>query len=108
MQFGDAVKSEEHSTDSKQGAAKMPSREPKPAISYEHRTAAPRTWVSLHAKCIVVDERRALVGSANFTDRGQTRNLEVGALVEDPTFSKHLLVHRRAMTDVDLLVRYRG
>lgn len=40
-------------------------------------------FASLHAKCVVVDAARVLVTSANFTDRGQTRNIEVGILLED-------------------------
>lgn len=40
-------------------------------------------FASLHAKCVVVDGRWALVTSANFTDRGQTRNIEVGVLLDD-------------------------
>lgn len=42
---------------------------------------------SLHAKCIVVDARHVLVGSANFTKRGHQRNLEIGVLLEDPTLA---------------------
>lgn len=40
-------------------------------------------FASLHAKCVVVDGRWVLVTSANFTDRGQTRNLEAGVLLDD-------------------------
>jgi phosphatidylserine/phosphatidylglycerophosphate/cardiolipin synthase-like enzyme len=40
-------------------------------------------FASLHAKCVVVDARWVFVTSANFTDRGQTRNIEVGVLLED-------------------------
>lgn len=40
-------------------------------------------FASLHAKCVVVDGRWVFVTSANFTDRGQTRNVEVGVLVDD-------------------------
>jgi PLD-like domain len=48
-------------------------------------TFAPEQGVfaSLHAKCVVVDGRWVFVTSANFTDRGQTRNVEVGVLLED-------------------------
>ena len=45
---------------------------------------------SLHAKCIVVDGSTALVTSANFTDRGQTRNIEAGVLVRDRGFAERL------------------
>ena len=40
-------------------------------------------FASLHAKCVVVDHRYVFVTSANFTDRGQTRNIEVGVLLDD-------------------------
>jgi phosphatidylserine/phosphatidylglycerophosphate/cardiolipin synthase-like enzyme len=43
----------------------------------------PRVFASLHAKCVVVDGRWVFVTSANFTDRGQTRNIEVGVLLDD-------------------------
>ena len=38
-------------------------------------------YASLHAKCVVVDHRHVFVTSANFTDRGQNRNVEVGVLL---------------------------
>lgn len=46
---------------------------------------------SMHAKCIVVDGGLALVGSANFSNRGRDRNLEVGALIRDHHFVQSLL-----------------
>lgn len=64
--------------------------EPKPEIYYDPRTVQPYSLVSLHAKCIVVDRRKTLVTSANFTDRGQTRNIEVGVLIEDDAFATRL------------------
>lgn len=44
---------------------------------------APGVFASLHAKCVVVDHRYVLVTSANFTDRGQNRNIEVGVVLDD-------------------------
>jgi len=41
----------------------------------------PSTRASLHAKCVVVDRARALVTSANFTEAAQSRNVEIGLLV---------------------------
>jgi len=38
---------------------------------------------SLHAKCLVVDSLKCFVSSANFTESGQARNIEVGILIED-------------------------
>jgi len=56
---------------------------PRPRIYYDPRTAGPYARTSLHAKCLVVDHEVSLITSANFTDRGQTRNLEAGVLIED-------------------------
>lgn len=47
-------------------------------------------FASLHAKCVVVDGRWVFVTSANFTDRGQTRNVEVGVLLDDPRLASVL------------------
>lgn len=64
---------------------------PTPTLYVDPRAAVPKSYASLHAKCIVVDGARALVGSANFTDRGQTRNIEAGVLVEDARFVTELV-----------------
>ncbi len=64
--------------------------DPRPALFYDPRTVQPYSVVSLHAKCVVVDRRKTLVTSANFTDRGQTRNIEVGVLIEDVAFATRL------------------
>jgi hypothetical protein len=56
---------------------------PYPELYYDPRTVAPGSSVNLHAKCVVVDERWALVGSANFTRNAHTRNIELGVLIED-------------------------
>lgn len=54
----------------------------------------------LHAKLLVVDGRRALVGSANLTHRALTANLEAGVLVNDPAVASSFEEHvRRLMTD---------
>jgi hypothetical protein len=45
---------------------------------------------SLHAKCVVVDRRVALITSANFTEAAQHRNIEAGVLVRDPLFVERL------------------
>ena len=34
---------------------------------------------------------RSLIGSANFTDRAMARNVEVGAVIHDPAFSRRVL-----------------
>jgi phosphatidylserine/phosphatidylglycerophosphate/cardiolipin synthase-like enzyme len=63
---------------------------PRPEIYYGPRTADDQSFASLHAKCIVVDHEQTLITSANFTDRGQNRNIEVGVLIRDPLFAQSL------------------
>jgi phosphatidylserine/phosphatidylglycerophosphate/cardiolipin synthase-like enzyme len=80
---------------------------PRPAVFWDPRTARPGPpWQSLHAKCIVVDESRALVTSANFTDRGQERNIEVGVLIDDRAFASELAAQWRALITAGALSRY--
>lgn len=62
----------------------------KPEIFYDPRTADPKSYASMHAKCVIVDHERALITSANFTDRGQSRNIEVGVRIRDAHFAKQL------------------
>lgn len=47
-------------------------------------------YASLHAKCVVADHQRVFVTSANFTDRGHQRNIEVGVLIEDRALAEAL------------------
>ena len=60
---------------------------------------------ALHAKLLVVDGRRALVGSANLTARALTANLEAGVLVEDPDLAAELEAHVRRLMTRGTLVR---
>jgi phosphatidylserine/phosphatidylglycerophosphate/cardiolipin synthase-like enzyme len=83
--------------------------EPKPNVYYDPRTASPGPpWASLHAKCIVVDDERALITSANFTDRGQTRNIEAGVLVEGAAFAAELAGQWRQLVSEGLVTGYGG
>jgi phosphatidylserine/phosphatidylglycerophosphate/cardiolipin synthase-like enzyme len=75
-----------------------PFGDPRPQVFYDPRTAIPGPpWVSLHAKCVVVDARYSLVTSANFTDRAQTRNIELGVLIDDPGFAESVLAQWQAL-----------
>lgn len=69
---------------------------PFPRIYIAPHALDARAYVSLHAKCVVADERFAIVGSANFTQRGQERNIEVGARIESPRFASHLVAQFHA------------
>ena len=72
-------------------AANWPFGSPYPRIYVDKRALEPGPpFCSLHAKCVVVDGRRAFVSSANFTQRGQERNIEVGVLIEDASFASYL------------------
>jgi phosphatidylserine/phosphatidylglycerophosphate/cardiolipin synthase-like enzyme len=65
-----------------------PFGDPQPTIYFDPRTALPGPpWVSLHAKCVVVDAKFTFVTSANFTQRAQERNLELGVLIDDADFA---------------------
>jgi len=65
-----------------------------PAVYHDPRALEPiergRKRSSLHAKCVLVDDQRALVTSANFTEAAQERNIEAGVLVESPSFTAAL------------------
>jgi phosphatidylserine/phosphatidylglycerophosphate/cardiolipin synthase-like enzyme len=72
-------------------AENWPFGDPIPAIYYDPRTVSAGSSVNLHAKCVVVDERWTLIGSANFTHNAQARNIEVGVLIDDPGFAQDLV-----------------
>jgi phosphatidylserine/phosphatidylglycerophosphate/cardiolipin synthase-like enzyme len=62
-----------------------------PELFYDPRTLLTGpTRASLHAKCIVVDDERAFVTSANFTEAAQQRNIEAGVHVENGQFARAL------------------
>jgi hypothetical protein len=58
---------------------------------------------SLHAKCVVVDRRVALVSSANFTEAAQERNIEVGVLLRVPALAEQLTRHFVALMEAGVL-----
>lgn len=76
-----------------------PAGEPTPAIFYDPRTVTPGSKINLHAKCVVVDDRYALIGSANFTHNAHARSLEVGVLIEDATLAAELTRQWQGLVD---------
>lgn len=66
--------------------------DPLPEVYYDPRALAEdwRDRAVLHAKCIVVDDQRALVTSANLTTAAQEKNIEAGLLVADPRLARNL------------------
>lgn len=82
-----------------------PFGEPRPAVYFDPRTADKQSAVSLHAKCVVIDHEYTLITSANFTDRGQTRNLEAGVAIEDRGFAASLERQWLNLVDAGVVVR---
>jgi hypothetical protein len=76
-----------------------------PEFYYDPRTIEPDSVESLHAKCVVVDERLTLIGSANFTDRGRTRNIEIGVLIEDAGFGRQVALQWQGLVNQKLALR---
>jgi phosphatidylserine/phosphatidylglycerophosphate/cardiolipin synthase-like enzyme len=81
-----------------------------PEVFYDPRSldleAVKRT--SLHAKCVVVDNRVAFISSANFTEAAQVRNIEVGALIRVEAFARQLANHFLGLADRNILQRLPG
>jgi phosphatidylserine/phosphatidylglycerophosphate/cardiolipin synthase-like enzyme len=77
---------------------------PFPTLYYDPRSAEYRATASLHAKCLVVDLAKTLITSANFTDRGQTRNIELGVLIEDRDFAARVVAQWRSLVEAGHLV----
>jgi len=71
--------------------AQWPNGSRLPEIYYDPRgVIADRSKAAaLHAKCVVVDGQDVFVSSANFTEAGQQRNIEVGLLL-----SSHAVAER--------------
>jgi phosphatidylserine/phosphatidylglycerophosphate/cardiolipin synthase-like enzyme len=89
-------------------AQNWPFGPPFPNLFYDRRSLLPGPpYCSLHAKCVVVDGARAFVSSANFTQRGQERNIEVGVLIEDPSFASYLAGQWMGLVEAGLAGEYR-
>lgn len=78
-----------------------------PTVYYDPRSISDDTPVrsSLHAKCIVVDDADLFVSSANFTEAGQERNIEVGLRLNNIRLARKLVEHFRKMAEVGLFRR---
>lgn len=88
-------------------AENWPFGEPRPRVYYDKRALVPGPpFCSLHAKCVVVDGAKAFVSSANFTQRAQERNIEVGVLVEDASFAGYLAGQWLGLIDVAMVAAY--
>jgi phosphatidylserine/phosphatidylglycerophosphate/cardiolipin synthase-like enzyme len=81
-----------------------------PELFYDPRalSSTPGPRACLHAKCIVVDDARAFVTSANFTEAAQERNIETGVLVNDRAFACALRDQFEALVTTGELRRVPG
>lgn len=82
-----------------------PAGAPRPLVYYYPSSVAPEPArrASLHAKCVVVDNKSTFISSANFTEAAQERNIEVGVLVRSSTVSDQLTRHFNALVSEGLL-----
>lgn len=60
-------------------------------IYFDSRVLLGHEWLSLHAKCAIIDAKILYVGSANLTQRGHERNIEAGLVVEDEPSARSML-----------------
>ncbi|MDF1665404.1 MAG: DISARM system phospholipase D-like protein DrmC [Planctomycetota bacterium] len=81
-----------------------------PEVFYDPRSLeiGGLTRACLHAKCIVVDDRKAFLSSANFTEAAQNRNIEAGVVIEDTLLAKTLKSQFQTLLDQSLLQRLAG
>ena len=78
-----------------------------PRVYYDSRSLEPSgtTASALHAKCVVIDGRKALVTSANFTEAAQERNIELGLLVDSQAIVSRIEEHFMSLIANRYLVR---
>jgi phosphatidylserine/phosphatidylglycerophosphate/cardiolipin synthase-like enzyme len=81
-----------------------------PEVFYDPRSLAPGAYTKacLHAKCVVVDEERLLVTSANFTEAAHERNIEAGVLIDDPLAAKGMRSQFETLVAKNILRRVPG
>jgi len=81
-----------------------------PDVFYDPRSLAAdgKKRACLHAKCIVVDERRAFITSANFTEAAHERNIEAGTVISDTVLARGLKAQFDTLVDHGVLKRLPG
>lgn len=81
--------------------------EQKPIMYYDARALADhsRERASLHAKCVIVDQKRALITSANFTEAAQSRNIEAGVIINHDLTVQRLAAYFEGLIQSNILSR---
>ena len=59
----------------------------------------------LHAKCVIADQRAAMITSANLTSAGINDNIELGVLIEAGPLPKRLSQHLKLLVEQGVLER---
>ena len=74
---------------------------PRPDMYYDPRSleVGATKRASLHAKCVVVDRRTAMITSANFTEAAHERNIEAGVIVNYAPFVQRIADYFTALRD---------
>lgn len=80
--------------------------QPTPSIYCDPRALSPDRGVrsSLHAKCVVIDRRVALITSANFTEAAQHRNIEAGVLIRHQSMVDRIVTYFEGLIACGYLV----
>ena len=81
-----------------------------PETFYDPRSLATegKARACLHAKCIVIDDHRVLVTSANFTEAAHKRNIEAGTVITDSVLARTLRAQFDTLVDHAELKRVPG
>ncbi len=81
-----------------------------PEVYYDPRSlsAERKVRACLHAKCIVIDEARALITSANFTEAAHERNIEAGTVITDVVLARGLKAQFDTLVDHGILAPVAG
>lgn len=80
---------------------------PLPEVFYDPRSISYEQPVrsSLHAKCVVVDSEQVFISSANFTEAGQNRNVEVGLSIKNRWLANQVIRHFTLLSEHNLALR---
>ena len=62
----------------------------------------------LHAKCVVADEERVFITSANFTEAAHSRNIEAGVLLVNPVIARAIRSQFEMLVVQNILQRVPG
>lgn len=82
----------------------------RPEVFYDPRSVEPSAdrRASMHAKCIVVDDARCFVTSANLTEAAHERNYELGVLVDSCVLATSIVEQFTTLLSAGHLLRLTG